>query len=809
MSTPGTSQVEASPSSQMMFSAIRELDAVEILRVLRRRAAWMVLGIIVGVICAISYFVYAPRTYESVGEIYIVRKDTNLAVGSQGGNEKAEVSEDTLATHIKLIHSSRIIGEALKNSNLLELPSIVEQCSEEITPVEYVTDNLSVSRGGTGQSRTAHVVKVAFRHTSQEDSKIVVDAIIRSYQEFLEKTYKDVNSEAARLIREAESDLGKQLNEADIAYQEFRKKAPILWKGDESTNIHRDRFEQMQGELSTISIKAVESKARLRAVAKALAVFDELKVPDIQRLSVIDEASAPRIALLLQADRPGSQDSQFLKGMAGRTAAENAEAGSLTQLVARKKSLELNLGPKHPDVVRLDVEIKAVQEYLDSKKQETKYDDENNITSDPKLIVESYVSFLENDLAAIELRQRELEALAIESDKAAKELVKWELEGDTLRKDVKRRQELYDAVVDRLRDINMAGDYGGFINEVIVQPEPGEKVWPKLSICLLLGLVGGSALGALGVVTAELRDQSFRDPNDIKASFQLPILSHIPPITKQRAVHGGSTISPGIAVFHQPKSRDAEVFRGLRTHLLFTMKKSECQVIQISSPKQGDGKSTILANTAVSLARAGKRVLLIDSDLRRPSIHKLFGIKCDRGFSAVLLEEAKAQDLIIESPVVNLHILPCGALPSDPSELLERPIFKEVLDDLRPHYDIILVDSPPVLPVADPCIIAGSVDGLLLVIRVGHDSKPEGVRAVELLNDVGTNMMGLVINGVDVRRSSYEYGVYGYTYQYYGNESNEPSGRSAASSRMKDSANLEESSKPSAHSSPTMSNGKH
>jgi capsular exopolysaccharide synthesis family protein len=751
------------------LATLRELEFTQLLKVIARRWKWMALGIVAGLVICVLYFLYAPKKYESVASIFVMQKDMSLptAAGPQSGSGDRAVSEDLLATHMQLIQSNRIIRDALNTGDLVAAESIQNKVDLETTAEDYVIENLTVTRGGAGQSKNAHILTLAFRHDSAEDAQRIVVSIVDSYQSFLETTFKDVNSEAAGLIRQAEEELGAELKKAESAYASFREQTPLLWKGEVGTNVHRDRFEQVQADLNQIQLEITTAQSRLETVDNALKLFDELNVPDIERLSVIDDANAARISMLISVDQPATIDAAFQAAQPERAESARSEFSALLSLMTKEQSARLSMGPNHPDVRALKAEIDALKQFL-AEKSKTLAPAEHRFSRDPKAIVSSYVSFLRNDLMALTLRQKELEKVAQESELKAKELVKYELEGETRQKDVKRCQELYEAVVDRLREINLAGDYGGFINEIIVDPRVGELVWPKLSICLALGVILGCALGAFGVVTAEMRDQSFRDPADIKAAFDSPIISHIPFMqVRPASQQSKSPISPAVAVFHRPKSRESEVFRGLRTQLLFNLREANGKVIQFTSPKQGDGKSTVVANLAVSLARAGQKILLIDGDLRRPIIHRLFDVPMDKGLSSLLQGKEKLKDVIRSCGIPNLSLLPCGPIPSNPTELLAQPSLSQVLQVVKQHFDLVLIDSPPVLPVADPCVITSHVDGVVMIIRVGRDSKPEALRASELLTDVGSRFLGIVVNGGDTRGVGYEYGVYGKSYQAY------------------------------------------
>jgi capsular exopolysaccharide synthesis family protein len=197
-------------------------------------------------------------------------------------------------------------------------------------------------------------------------------------------------------------------------------------------------------------------------------------------------------------------------------------------------------------------------------------------------------------------------------------------------------------------------------------------------------------------------------------------------------------------------------------------------VIQVTSPEMGDGKTTLAANLAVSIAQSGKSIILIDADFRRPRIHKLFGLSPERGLASVINEpQTEINDVICPSGIPGLSILPCGPIPDNPAELLTQNRFKELLDYIRERYDFVVIDTPPLLKVTDPCVVVRRVDGVLLTIRISKNARPQAQRAKEILATLGANVFGVVVNGVD-RSGAYGYGYnygyhtgYGYQSRYY------------------------------------------
>ena len=238
-------------------------------------------------------------------------------------------------------------------------------------------------------------------------------------------------------------------------------------------------------------------------------------------------------------------------------------------------------------------------------------------------------------------------------------------------------------------------------------------------------------------------------------------------------------VDPIVCTLHRPKSRQAEAYRAVRTALYFSIRGGGHKVIQVTSPDPGDGKTTLAANLAVSIADSGKKILLIDADFRRPRLHKIFAVDSDCGFSSVINGEAELPDAIQPTCVENLSVMPCGPKPSNPAELLTLPRVKELIDVLRDDFDFVILDTPPVLVVTDPCAVAPRVDGVLMTIRISKNARPDAVRAAGVLATLGANVLGIVVNGVGPRvvyglgrgYSGYRYGGYKhYRYGTYGGE---------------------------------------
>ena len=232
-------------------------------------------------------------------------------------------------------------------------------------------------------------------------------------------------------------------------------------------------------------------------------------------------------------------------------------------------------------------------------------------------------------------------------------------------------------------------------------------------------------------------------------------------------------VQPALVCALRSKSAEAEAYRGLRTQLYFSTQGRGHQIIQVTSPNPGDGKSTLAANLAVSIAQSGKRTVLIDCDMRKPQVHRVFKLgQVEVGLAQVIAGTAQLSRALRRSPIDNLDLVPCGPRPNNPAELLTSSRFQLLLQDLRDAYDFVIVDTPPVLAVSDPANVAPRVDGIIMVFRMTKFVRPAAERTREQLITLGANILGVVVNGGDrgpaANYTGYNYGSSsGYRYVDY------------------------------------------
>jgi capsular exopolysaccharide synthesis family protein len=311
---------------------------------------------------------------------------------------------------------------------------------------------------------------------------------------------------------------------------------------------------------------------------------------------------------------------------------------------------------------------------------------------------------------------------------------------------------------------------------------PQEPVRPRKKLNLLLGFIVGLGLGVGLTFLFEYMNNTVRTIEDVE-KIGLTVLGSIPMIKEEEALKrmkflpagmngkNGSLDAPEVRrmvsrlITHfAPKSPISEAYRTFRTNIQYTQIDREQKALLVTSPGPGEGKSTSVANLAITMAQMGSKVLLVDSDLRRPILHSIFNIDRRVGLSNVLVGRATIEEAAQTTEIENLFVMPCGTLPPNPSELLGSSAMKATLEELKQKFDIVLFDSPPIIAVTDAAVLSSQLDGVILVIKSGQTDREAAFRAFTLLKNVKTRILGALLNGVQIESM---YGSYYYYYHYY------------------------------------------
>jgi len=302
---------------------------------------------------------------------------------------------------------------------------------------------------------------------------------------------------------------------------------------------------------------------------------------------------------------------------------------------------------------------------------------------------------------------------------------------------------------------------------------PEKQIWKRKILNIILGFIMGLIISMGVAFVMEYFDTSIKGVDDVEKTLGLPLLASIPGIRTNGKKGEVEDIQMRLITHYKPRSPISESYRSLRTSLQFASVDGDIKTVVVTSPAPKEGKTLTASNLAITEAQAGRKTLLLDTDLRKPMIHHLFKLKKDDGISKVLTGELKLDDAIKKTGIENLSVITSGPIPPNPSELLGSKKMKEVLTELKERFDMIILDSPPMIAVTDPSVLGQEVDGVLLVIRSGRTTREIAEKAKSNAEYVHIKLLGVVLNDIDVRNVYGSYKYYYYKYYYYYSEDGE------------------------------------
>jgi polysaccharide biosynthesis transport protein len=361
--------------------------------------------------------------------------------------------------------------------------------------------------------------------------------------------------------------------------------------------------------------------------------------------------------------------------------------------------------------------------------------------------------------ARVEAKHKELTSLAEEVAEAKRTeaaMTEQNRPYFTKKRDLENVQKIRDAILLRILQerVDLALPKMGIV-EITDQAEPSIRaVRPNVKLNIALGVIVGLVVGIGLAFFIEYLDTSVKTIDDVERALGAPVLGVIPQ-------NVGSLLEEG------PESPHAEAYRVLRTNILFSRKQSNANTLTVVSGGAGEGKSTTIFNLCSVFAQNNQRVLLVDSDLRRPSLHKLFQVSNSLGLTNYLLGQNKLEEVVQTTPMPNLDFLPSGKLPSSSLGILNSPQMREFIQEVRGRYDFVFFDSPPIMGVSDASILTSMVDITLLVIQYRKYPQAMTVRAKQMVEKIGGNLLGVVLNNINISQDSYYYYYSGYYYDYY------------------------------------------
>lgn len=432
----------------------------------------------------------------------------------------------------------------------------------------------------------------------------------------------------------------------------------------------------------------------------------------------------------------------------------------------------------HPQMVRLDSQIASTKERLNRELQAVT--GSRAISPMPQISsLMSQIPPLQIDLATSQAKEQALKRILDQYEANLSRLPYKELQLARLERAKEVGENLYKLLLEKNEEakITEAGKIGSLR---VIDPAvpPGLPVKPRKALNLALGFVLGLTLGVALAFFLESLDNSVKTPEELEYNFELPVLGLIPSIHSQDFVRSRrrenldevARISATLVTRYTPRSPISEAYRTLRTNIQFSRIDSPLKTVVITSAAPSEGKSTTVANLAITTALMGVKTLLVDADLRRPVVHSLFGLEREPGMINMLAERLPLEKVVKSSGLEHLEILTCGAIPPNPSELLNSQRMRDLITELARKYELVLFDSPPVLTVTDTCVLGSRVEGVVLVVSSHNTDRRALHRAKVLLSNVKANILGAVLNKIEISSLVGSYDYYYYHYYYYFDE---------------------------------------
>ena len=651
------------------------------------------------------------------------------------------------------VTSKRSVWEALKSiggrlrpqSQGIPAPAVAEtpvvdtaddqaRSREESARLSPYVDVLAANLSAEPLPDTRMLV-VSFTHTDPILAADIVDNvaqvfILRSFESKTEK-YSKTSEWLDRTTRELQAKV--EQSEKELADYSGSHN---IYSSDAKENLAIDKLTKLHGE---------STRAQYERLMKQ-SLFEEVKAGRVSQLP--DSFADPRMGELQK---------------------------KLGDLEAAYSQLNLTYGPKHPRVIEASEQIATIKRQLeDSRKSleaKLKADYERSIRDEGSLDG----------------------ALSIAKSEAAQQNQAG-IQFNILKKNVDIANSLYTEFLQKTNQAKIQEHEQHSDTKMIDPPQvPVSPIAPNRLRTILIGFAVSLLAGIGLALFLEYLDNTVKTVEDVSRYAQLPALSVIPAIKgrRPRALTAGSngkkqtksglTLNKnnGLNLEQLPlldaRSSVAEAYRVLRTSVLLSSADKPPKTILVTSGQPGEGKTTTVINTAISLAQLGASVLIIDCDLRKPSVHKVLGVDHVVGLSTYLARRAEIDDVIQKLPIPNLSVLASGRIPPNPAELISSSRMKEMLVLLSERYDHILIDSPPLLKVTDPVILSTLVDGVMLVVHGGKSTR-EVVRRTRMeLSSAGAKIFGVVLNNVDANQDGYEHYHYD-TYSDYEQESAGTSG---------------------------------
>lgn len=683
-----------------------DVDLRDYWRIIRKRKAQILFTVLLVGLCSYGFAKFREPTplYEAGSAIKIDRF-SNLASILTGGLWR---QSENMETHAYIITSHPVLKTAAEMLGWVPAGAPAADEQPQIQRLKRMVE--AKPQEGT------HIINIRSVSEDPREAARAANVLAQAYRDYNIQQNNRKTSETRAFIEEQLRLTLDRLKAAEQQLQQFKEQNQLLALDTQTANT-LNRLNSLEVDRERAATERAEIESQLRAV------------------DVAGKGTSDRLMSILMTAPPGSPLEQ--------------RRSRIGELGLKRQGLLVNLTEKHPQVEALTQEMHQLL-------QEARKDLQ---------LLQQAAAAREGELARrIDLVQRE----NLRLPEKGLTLVR-------LQRDVDLQQTLYSQLKAKYQEVLI--QESGKLEEVSVVKPAVEPLAPfnvpsKIMI-VLTGLVMGLIIGVVLVFLSEVFDTSMGTIEDVEELLQVPVLGVIPQLTldakkKGRAADSGEAVrnrTRDLVTHYDPKSQAAESFRALRTNLQFLRLELKGKLFLITSSFVQEGKTLNVVNLALSMAQAGHKVLLVDADLRKPSVHRVFGLVREPGvtdyvlgnydwrevvgtISDVMLGDVSIEDILLTPGMDNLHVLTAGTKPPNPTEILSSERFRRFLDEARGTYDYIFVDAPPILPVADATEIAPLMDGVFLVYTVWRIGRGVLRRAKSNLDNVEAKVLGIILNNV-------------------------------------------------------------
>ena len=759
-------------SNNAVWPQEEEISLARLLEVLRRRKYW-ILGVLVGVLLGAGlYLWWAEPIYEAEGLVLIdLKQQSTPFAGLEELMPLASPNERLINNQLEILRSQQLALDVARrlqqvfmhpNGDTLRLlrreratwlstlpgwaPSSEGEQSPLLSERELVARLQGVVRFQAG--RQADVVKIAAQWPDPVEAALVVNTYIQAYQ--------DYNLSASRARYQAAREfLEGQLRQSELALagSETELEAYMQQQGtvllDEEAKRLIELSAQAQADMSKLEVELNGLRTQLRNYQRQLEQYE----PEAARL--LTEANDPYIRTL-------SEQLARLEVERDQILARNPDA--------RQQGLyNRELAQKEAEIQSLRRRLQErTANYISSILPGTSEAGSSGVAG---IIASLRRSILETDIQiqALEAKRRELARVLEAYERQLRAMPERSMILARLQRNRLANEKIYLFLVEKYQEAQIAERSElGFVTVVDRAEVPLTPVKPRRPLVLGLAFMLGLMLGVMVAFGVESLDRRIKTPEELRDRGHV-VLGAIPTlrVRRQPVRVGEYEVSGNLLALLEPLSPAAESYRRLRTALLYAQVDQPLKVLLITSSMPREGKTTTSANLAVAFAQNEQRVLVVDTDLRRPQLHEEFGIRRTPGLAELLSGQATLEEVLVAGPVEGLHLIPSGSPPPNPAEMLGSRRMRELLARVREQYDVVLLDSPPLGSVADAAILGAMVDGIVLVARFAYTPREMLERGRDVLQEMHLKPLGVVLNAFDPRRAYGYYGRYGY-YRYSG-----------------------------------------